>query len=40
MVNVDTKSGSHVKCDILKDHSVYLPIHVDGGMKNRYNNTF
>jgi len=37
IVNLDAKSGSHVKCDILKAHSVYLPIHEDERMKNRYN---
>ena len=37
IVNVDAKSGSHVKCDILKAHSVYLPIYEDGRVKNHYN---
>jgi len=37
VVNVDAKSGSHVKCDILKAHSVYLSIYQDGRTKHRYN---
>jgi hypothetical protein len=40
IVNVGSMDGRHVKCDILKAHSVYLPIHEDGRMKTRYDKIY